>query len=359
MRFGLVSDSVFLKHDIPGHVERPDRLRAIAEALQPLRERFSFLDFPTREATDEELLLAHQPEVLETVRELTQRGGGSIDPDTQVNPFSDQAARLAAGGGIDLVRAVAKGELDRGFLLARPPGHHATPTRSMGFCLYSTIAIAALACRDLCSRVAILDWDVHHGNGTQDCLYHDPGTFFISLHQSPFYPGSGYLDQRGEGEGEGLTANIPLPAGCGDAEYLAAYFRVVRPLLRRYDPQLVLVSAGYDAHAKDPLGGMKVSTEGFAQLAALVAEDAKATSAKGRLIGFLEGGYDLRGLSSSVAATLEVWSGLRELHPEPPAQVSEPALRVLNQAEKIFGDEVSRPSSPGSVHGGGSYHEYC
>ncbi len=347
MRFGLINDPAFLQHDIPGHVERADRLKAIAEALKPLRARFSFEERAAREATDEELLLAHRSSVLQTVQDLTEQGGGSIDPDTQVNLHSDRAARLAVGGGIDLVRAVAQGELDRGFLMARPPGHHATPTRSMGFCLYSTIAIAALACRDLCPRIAILDWDVHHGNGTQDCLYDDGGTLFISLHQSPFYPGTGHLDETGAGAGEGLTANLPLPAGCGDPEYLAAYFRVVRPLLRRYDPHLILVSAGYDAHSKDPLGGMKVSTEGFAQLAALVEEDARETSAKGRLVGFLEGGYDLAGLSSSVIATLEVWTGLRELKPQPPARVSESALRILDQAERNFLKQVSTPPSTG------------
>lgn len=347
MRFGLISDPVFLQHEIPGHVERPDRLRAIAEALKPLRDRFAFVDLPARPAKDEELLLAHQRQVLETVASLTAQGGGAIDPDTEVNPFSDRAARLAAGGGIDLARAVAKGELDRGFLLARPPGHHATPKRSMGFCLYSTIAIAALACRDLCERIAILDWDVHHGNGTQDCLYCDPGTLFISLHQSPFYPGTGYREEQGGGPGAGLTVNLPLPAGCGDAEYLAAYHRLVRPLLRRYDPELILVSAGYDAHSKDPLGGMKVSTEGFAQLAGLVAEDAESCTSAGRLVGFLEGGYDLSGLASSVAATLEVWSGLRQAPSEPPGEISEAALKALNEAEKFFLDEVSSPE----IHG--------
>lgn len=340
MRFALVDDPTFLAHDIPGHVERPDRLRAIARALKPLRERFDFLDLPARLATDEELLLAHKPSVLQAIRELSQQGGGSLDPDTQMNASSEKAARLAAGAGIDLARAVAKGELERGFLLARPPGHHATPNRSMGFCLFSTVAVAALACRDLCSRIAILDWDVHHGNGTQDCLYSDGGTLFVSLHQSPFYPGTGRLQERGEGEGAGLTANLPLPSGCGDDEFLSAYYRIVRPLLRRYDPQLILVSAGYDAHAKDPLGEMKVSTEGFAKLSALVDEDSRATSANGRLVGFLEGGYDLDGLASSLVATLEVWTGVRQASAVPPERVKASVAELLEEAERVFFEQV-------------------
>ena len=336
MKFGLVSDPAFLLHSSPDHVERPERLQAALEALATLRQEFEFIDLPARAADDAELLLVHEPEVLARVEEITRQGGGSLDPDTYVNKDSDRAARLAAGSGIDLCRAVAKGELDRGFLLARPPGHHATPEQSMGFCLYSNIAIAAKACADLCERILILDWDVHHGNGTQDCLYRDGGTCFISLHQAPFYPGTGHPGERGEGPGEDLTYNLPLPSGCGDDEYLATYFRLVRPIIRRYDPQLILISAGYDAHEKDPLGGMNVTTAGFARLAALVDEDAKKTSANGKLVGFLEGGYDLRGLSQSLAATLRVWTGLDTMEVAPPSQFDDHLLRLLGLAEKRF-----------------------
>lgn len=336
MRFALVEDAAFLQHRAPDHVERPERLQAVTEALAPLRESAGLRNLSARPAGDDELLLVHEPEVLEAVEQATQVGGGSLDADTYVNEHSDRAARLAVGGGIDLCRAVARGEFDRGFLLARPPGHHATPTRSMGFCLYSTVAIAARACSDLCERILILDWDVHHGNGTQDCLYQDGNTCFISLHQAPFYPGTGQPGETGAGPGENLTYNLPLPAGCGDQEYLATYFRLVRPIVRRYDPQLILVSAGYDAHRKDPLGGMRVSTDGFAALAALVATDAEKTSANGRLVGFLEGGYDLHGLASSVAATIKVWSGLEQQEPPPPEHCDENVSRLLGLAEKRF-----------------------
>lgn len=337
MTFGLVEDPAFLLHRSSGHVERPERLQAVTEALAPLRQPH-WRSIPARLASDDELLLVHEPEVLARVEQAQKGGEGSLDPDTYVNAHSDRAARLAVGGGIDLCRAVARGELERGFLLARPPGHHATPSRSMGFCLYSTIAIAAKACSSLYERILILDWDVHHGNGTQDCLYRDGGTCFISLHQAPFYPGTGQPGETGAGPGENLTYNLPLPAGCGDAEYLTTYFRLVRPIIRRYDPQLILVSAGYDAHQKDPLGGMKVSTSGFAALATLVAEDSEKTSAQGRLIGFLEGGYDLQGLSSSLAATVKVWAGLEpsEAEPDPPTSCDDNVLRLLGLAEKRF-----------------------
>lgn len=331
MRFGLVDHPTFLLHKTHGHVERPERLEAVREALSPLRHAGKFVKLDARLATDDELLLVHQPEVLALIKEVTEHGGGHLDPDTYVTIYSDQAARLAVGGGIDLCRAVAKDELDRGFLLARPPGHHATPTQSMGFCLYSNVAIAAKACSDLCERLLILDWDVHHGNGTQDCLYNDGSTCFISLHQAPFYPGTGTLDERGQGPGQNLTYNLPLPAGCGDADYLAAYSRIVRPIIRRYDPQLIVVSAGFDAHQLDPLGGMKLTTPGFATLATLVAEDAQQTSAKGKIIGFLEGGYDLNGLSTSLTVTISAWLGLDTPTISLPTQESESKISHLLQ----------------------------
>ncbi len=337
MKFGLVSDPRFIKHECPTrHVERPERLEAILEQLKGRTFATELTPFPLREATDEELLRAHQPSVVEAVRALTEQGGGNLDPDTYLNEHSDLAARLAVGSGIDLCRAVLKGELDRGFVLARPPGHHATPSRSMVFCLYSTVALVALACRDLAERVLIFDWDVHHGNGTQDCLYDNGDTCFLSFHQGRFYPGTGYPDERGAGPGEGLTYNLPLPAGCGDDEYVSAYYKIVRPILRRYDPQLIIVSAGYDAHKDDLLGGMTVTAEGFARLAQLVQEDAEATSAQGRLVGFLEGGYHLGGLADSVMATLDIWTGTRTVAVPEPHRIDPMVQKILVQAQTRF-----------------------
>lgn len=337
VKFALLSDPRFIKHRSPSrHVERPERLEAILELLATRTLATELVPFPLRLANDEELLRAHRPEVLRTVQELTEQGGGHIDPDTYVNEHSDTAARLAVGSGIDLCRAVLSGEFDRGFALCRPPGHHATPLRSMGFCLYSTVALVALACRDLAERILIFDWDVHHGNGTQDCLYADDGTCFISFHQGRFYPGTGYPDERGEGPGEGLTYNVPLPAGCGNDEYLAAYYRLVRPIIRDYDPQLIIVSAGYDAHKDDLLGGMAVTSEGFAQLAQLVCEDAEATSAKGKVVGFLEGGYHLGGLAESVLSTLEVWTQTRKVEVHQPQRMDPTVLKLLARLQTDF-----------------------
>lgn len=309
MKFALAQDSTFVKHGRDGHVERPERLESILSLLKESKFEHELTPFPVRSGSNEEIELCHKPDVWKRVEQITQSGGGNLDPDTYINPWSDKAARLALGTGIDLCQAVLNGEYDRGFLLCRPPGHHATPTHSMGFCLYSTIAIAAKACAAQGKRTLVFDWDVHHGNGTQDCLYDHGGTKFVSLHQSPLFPGSGYPDERGEGEGAGTIYNVPLPAGCGDAEYVCTYKTIVRPLIRQYDPEIILVSAGYDGHHKDLLGGMKVTRAGFSQLAAMVAEDAEATAAKGKIVGFLEGGYHLGGLAESVVTTIDVWTG--------------------------------------------------
>lgn len=298
----------FHKHKAASHVERPERLEALEKAVSASSVAAVLSPFEARSASDEELKTCHRDSVLEKIAELTASGGGNLDPDTYLNRHSDRAARLAVGGGIDLCRAVMRGDFLRGFVAARPPGHHATPTHSMGFCLYSTVAIAAKNLAADGHRVLIFDWDVHHGNGTQDCLYDHGGSCFVSIHQSPFYPGSGYSDERGVGEGEGLTYNIALPAGCGDAEYQRAYLSLVRPIILNYDPHIILVSAGYDAHQSDLLGGMKVTTDGFRKLAHWVAADAVRTSAQGRLVGFLEGGYHLGGLAESVVATLQAWT---------------------------------------------------
>lgn len=309
MNFALLTHPLFHKHRTHDHPERPERLEAIDEVLEKGGFGCELTPFEARPATDEELLRCHDQQVLDVVASLTESGGGHIDPDTYVNPHSEAAARLAIGGGIDLCKAVLEGRFERGFVAARPPGHHATPTRSMGFCLFSTVAVVAKACATEGKRVLVFDWDVHHGNGTQDCLYDHADTCFVSIHQSPFYPGTGYPDERGAGDGRELTYNIPLPAGCGDAEYLLAYQKIVRPVIKKYDPHLILVSAGFDAHHKDLLGAMKVTRQGFAQLAHAVAEDANATAAKGKLVGFLEGGYHLGGLAESVEATLAAWTG--------------------------------------------------
>ncbi len=322
----------------PGHPESPERLSAVLRALEATDWWSGIPILAGRPATDEELLAVHTSGHLHRLSELTALGGGAIDGDTYLGPGTEEVARWAVGGALDLAASVASGRYRRGFALVRPPGHHATPERAMGFCYYSTVAVVAAQLAKRYRRVAVVDWDVHHGNGTQDCLYRDPNTCFVSLHQSPFYPGTGRVAERGAEVGLGLTYNIPLPGGSGDREYEAAYLRLVRPILQAYDPEFVLVSCGYDAHIRDPLAGMRMTSSGFADLAHLVLEDAEATSANGRLIGVLEGGYDTVALAESVLATLEVWTGLRVGGPQSMAKESlDPQVdRLLCRLEQLY-----------------------
>ena len=303
------TDERFLLHNNGrGHPERPERLEAVWQAVREsgLEERVTSLDFAA--APDRVLLACHTVGHLALIRELCEQGGGQIDGDTGVVAQSYKVASLAVGAACAAVDAVMKEVGSNAFVAARPPGHHATPSHAMGFCLFNTVACAARYAQQQhgLERVAILDWDVHHGNGTQDIFYQDPTVLFVSLHQSPLYPYSGDSEETGSGAGKGFTFNVPLRAKQGDAEYLAVWREWVAPRVREFKPQLILLSAGYDAHVRDPLGGMNVTTQGFAQLA----REAKAWATElcdGRLVAVLEGGYDLQGLGESAAATLEVF----------------------------------------------------
>ncbi len=308
MKFGLVASPRFTDHDTGDHVENPFRNVALLKAFEGMEWPVRPEKIPLRAATDEELQVFHPPAYVGQIEQMGQAGGGWLDPDTFVSPASPGVGREAVGAAIDLARQVAEGELTRGFACVRPPGHHATPNRPMGFCLFSTMALVARACREV-GKVLIFDWDVHHGNGTQDCLYEDPDTCFVSMHQYPFYPGTGAPDERGRGPGAGLTYNLPLPAGCGDAEHLMAYDRVVAPIIKEYQPDLILVSAGYDSHRADPLGGMRVTTEGFQSLARRVLATSYEVPAQGKVVGLLEGGYHPQKLADSVVATISTWMG--------------------------------------------------
>jgi acetoin utilization deacetylase AcuC-like enzyme len=279
---GLVSHTAFAElHPTGAHPESAARLRALHRA---------FPDFATaRPAAEDEVVACHTREYVDGLRSLAASGrSGHLDADTVFTPSSYKAALLAAGAAIGAVET-------NGFALVRPPGHHALPDRAMGFCIFDNVAVAArFAQRELgLARIAILDWDVHHGNGTQAIFWDDPSVLFVSLHRWPFYPGSG-----GPGEGNETVVNVPLPAGSGDDAYLEAVERLVEPAIERFDPDLLLVSAGFDAAAGDPLGGMNVSPAGFRALG----ERAKALS--GRIALVLEGGYDVETLPVNVAATL-------------------------------------------------------
>jgi len=303
-RVGFYDDPLFGEHDAgEGHPERPERLEAVRQGLREGGLVEDLVPVPPRPATREELLRVH---AAAHVDRLASAAGKAVrlDPDTAMGPRSWDAATRAAGAVVDAVERVLDGSLDRAFCAVRPPGHHATPGRAMGFCLLNNVAVGAAAAlaRGL-KRVAVVDFDVHHGNGTQEAFWRDPRVLFVSSHQFPYYPGTGALDEVGEGEGRGFTVNLPMPAGLGDAEYRRAYREIVEPIGRAFDPELVLVSAGFDAHRDDPLGGMTLSAAGFAELMDACLAVASG-AARGRLVAVLEGGYDLDGIAEASAAVV-------------------------------------------------------
>jgi acetoin utilization deacetylase AcuC-like enzyme len=308
-RAALYRSPRFREHDTGTHPENAGRLAAIDAELE---RRHLLEDRPTipfSAATHEELARVHDPRYIAGLGDFAATGGGWLDADTAVGPNSVEIAALAAGAGIAAVDAALDGRVPRGFVLARPPGHHATPRRGMGFCLFNTIAVAAAHALDRgLERILIVDWDVHHGNGTQEAFYDTARVLFASFHQWPHYPGTGRAAERGAGRGEGFTLNLPLPAGADDATYAALFDEVITPAADAHRPQLVLVSAGFDAHAADPLGGMRLSERGFVELTRRVLAIADR-DAEGRVVAVLEGGYDPDALARSVAATLATLDG--------------------------------------------------
>jgi acetoin utilization deacetylase AcuC-like enzyme len=303
-------DEVYRRHRNPdGHPERVARIEVLLELAKRASELGVAVLPARRRATSAELALVHRPEYVEAIASTAGRSL-MLDPDTFTGSESYDVACHAAGAVLDLVDRVVAREFDHAFAAVRPPGHHAESERAMGFCLFNNVAVAGAYAleRHRMERVLVVDWDVHHGNGTQDIFWSDPRVLYMSLHQSPFYPGTGRFEEVGEGDGRGFTVNIPLPGGFGDDEWTDAFRRVVVPVARAFDPQLVLVSAGFDAHANDPLGGMRVSENGFAAMADSLLEVARE-HAEGRLIAVLEGGYDVDALSKSVEAVLGRMSG--------------------------------------------------
>jgi acetoin utilization deacetylase AcuC-like enzyme len=300
----LVDDPLFSEHQAPSeHPERPERLNAARAGLARAHLGMAESRLEARDATDAELERVHAPRYLERLGQVAG-SRGYLDPDTYYSPRSVSAARRAAGGALAVVDALRNGSARFALALVRPPGHHARPDAAMGFCLLNNVAVAAAHARaNGAARVAVIDWDVHHGNGTQEMFYDDPSVLYVSLHQFPFYPGTGAAAEVGEGEGRGFTLNVPLSAGAGDEVYLAAFERLVSPILEQFDPELTLVSAGFDAHQRDPLASMALSDQAYGEMTRRIAA-AMPQGAAGRLGFVLEGGYDLRALSDSVAATL-------------------------------------------------------
>jgi acetoin utilization deacetylase AcuC-like enzyme len=310
MKAGLVYDPIYLEHDTGDHVENSQRLVTAVSYLKETGIEEKLTCLPARPALLEELEMIHTTEYISYVKSKAENGGGWLDPDTVMSPKSYEAALYAAGGLMVAVEAVMKEEVDNAFALVRPPGHHAIHDRAMGFCIFNNVAIAAKFALSKFSlkRVLIADFDVHHGNGTQDAFYTDPKVLYFSTHQYPFYPGTGWMDETGMGEGEGTTANFPMAAGWGDEEYLRAFNEVLIPLARRFQPQLILVSTGFDAHWADHLAMMRVSVKGFAQMVMILKELA-AELCQGRLVFTLEGGYNLKVVAYSTKAIFDVLLG--------------------------------------------------
>jgi acetoin utilization deacetylase AcuC-like enzyme len=305
-RTGYIFHSKYLQHETEPHPENPGRLRAIEHRLETSGTIKKLNLLAPRAATEAEIGLIHDPAYIRQVKKACEEGVTSLDADTVISARSYEAACLAAGAGLKAVDRVMDGTVTNVFCAVRPPGHHAEHNRAMGFCLFNNVAIAARYAQvnKGLNRVFIFDWDVHHGNGTQHSFYRDASVFYLSMHQFPFYPGTGASGETGAGDGLGTNLNLPLDAFSDDAVYLDRVENRVIPEMLRFKPDLILISAGFDAHEDDPLANMRVSTEGFARMTELVQKAAREIC-QGRLISMLEGGYNHEALSDSVQAHLE------------------------------------------------------
>ncbi len=299
----LATNDLCWLHDAgPHHPERPARLDAVRSGIDhaDIGEAVRWIEAPAADRPAVERI--HPGRVLDRLQMLCLEGGGAIDPDTRVSAASSDAAWVAAGAGLELIRRLEKGEGDAGWSIVRPPGHHALPTKQMGFCLINNVAVAARSLADRGQRVAIVDIDAHHGNGTQDIFYDDPDVLFVSLHQYPWYPFTGALGETGSDAAQGATVNVPLPAGTSGSIYRTAIEEVVVPVLERHRPDWLLISAGFDGHRADPITDLGLSAGDYADAVGAL----MATVPRGRRLLFLEGGYDIEALAACAGSVASV-----------------------------------------------------
>ena len=310
LRTGLVIDSRYQNHQ-PGqhHPERPARIGTLLSAVKSY-QRDGLTPLTPRLATQKEIALIHDTAHIDRVAATAGRDSYVFDADTHVSALSYDTARLATGGLLSVLDAVMEHEVDNGFALVRPPGHHAERNRAMGFCLFNSAAIGAQYLRERfgLKRILLMDWDLHHGNGSQHSFCDDPGVLYASTHQYPYYPGTGAAEEVGQGAGAGYTLNLPIPVGWGDAQFQQLFETIIDPICRQFDPEFVLISAGFDAHVRDPLGGLHLTEKGFGALARVLLRLA-GDHANGRCAALLEGGYDLIGLEKSALQVLEEMGG--------------------------------------------------
>jgi acetoin utilization deacetylase AcuC-like enzyme len=334
---GYVIDPRYIEHmAVMDHPERPERIATLLDFMKEYK-RDGLKAVAPRPATLDEIAANHDRRLIDMVRATADVDAFAFDYDTTTNRRTFETALLAAGGLLALVDRIMENDVANGFAMVRPPGHHAESDRAMGFCFFNNIAIAAryLLQKHGLERVLIVDYDVHHGNGTQRSFYAIPEVMFISTHQYPFYPGTGAVGDFGVADGIGYTINLPFPEGYGDSEYLDGFHRVIEPIARQFDPQFVLISAGFDHHYLDPLGGMNVTKEGIAAMTRVILRIAGESSG-GRCAAVLEGGYDLGALRESVGAVLDEMGGDRLSDDVPEGGGADDIIAAVRQVHKRF-----------------------
>ncbi|MEM8484308.1 MAG: histone deacetylase [Bacteroidota bacterium] len=324
-------------HSQAGHVERPERLHTIVDLLNRdgILEKLVHIDAPLAEAAD--VTLVHPYGYFDRVEAAVEAGGTQLDPDTYATPHSLRVALQALGGLLAITDAVVTGEVTNGFAAVRPPGHHARPDEAMGFCLFANVAIAARkALQDPnINKVLIIDFDVHHGNGTQEIFYDDPDVMYMSTHQAPLYPGTGALQETGTGAGEGTTVNIPLPAYTGDADFLHAFRTMLTPKALAFNPDLIFISAGYDAHWMDLVGGLNLTVIGFAEIVREILQWAD-TCCDSKVVALLEGGYNADALAHCVLTTLQLLQDPNANPSDPFGSANRPNADLSGYMEKLI-----------------------